>query len=171
MPNRFERALEQREEATQGATQEFRNFDPREAAQESARAQFGAFEEDLREGMERLRGRQVGAGRLQTGFGMEDQDRFVRDRLDRLDRALAQRATDMASMRQQQLGRAAGMQGRLLRMRRQERNRSEQQAGSLGGAIGSVVGGVGGFLAGGPAGAAAGSQIGGGAGRGIAQLF
>lgn len=148
--NRFENAFQSSEE-------NIKEFDPREAATTAARAQFGAFEEDLREDMERLRGRQVGAGRLQSGFGWQDQDRFIRDRLDRLNRTLAQNAIDVAGMRQEQL--------------RARQRRSDKQGAGLGGTIGSLVGGAGGFLVGGPQGAMIGSQIGGGVGKGAASLF
>lgn len=168
---RFERALEQREEATEGATEEFREFDPREAARESARAQFETFREDLGEDFERLRGRQVGAGRLKTGFGFEDQDRFLRDRLDRLDRALAGRAVSLAGQRQSQLSRAAGLQTQGLRLRQQRAAQKRRKKGAIGGAIGSLVGAGAGALIGGPTGAKIGSTVGGGAGRGFAGLF
>lgn len=171
MPNRFERALENRQQETAGATREFREFDPRSAARESARAGFEAVEEDIREGMEDIRGRQVGAGRLRTGFGMQDQDRFIRDRLDRLNRTLAQNAVNLAGMRQDQLGSAAQMQGQNLRVLRREDMREDRNRAGMLGALGSALGGGAGLIAGGPAGAAAGASIGGGAGRGIAGLF
>lgn len=171
MPNRFERALERRSRDTAGATEEFREFDPRAAAEESARAQFDVLEEDMGEGFERLRGRQVSAGRLSTGFGMEDQDRFMRDRLDRLDRMMSQQAMRAAGMRQDQLGRAAGMEGQTLRIHQQERNRADRQAGDLGGTIGSAVGGLAGAMPFTPFDPATGAMAGGGAGRGIAGLF
>lgn len=171
MPGRFERALQQREEATEGATEEFREFDPREAAERSARAQFETFREDLGEDFERLRGRQVGAGRLRTGFGFEDQDRFLRDRLDRLDRALAGRAVQTARLRQNQLGRAAGIQGRTLGLLERRAAQKRRKKGGLGGAIGSIVGGAAGALPFTPFDPSTGALIGGGAGRGFAGLF
>lgn len=184
MANRFERALQgqetaikRRDEELEGAAGEFREFDPRGAAEESARAQYEAVSERMGEDFERLRDRQAGAGRLRTGFGFRDQDRFMRDRLDRLNRTLAQSAMDFAGMRQDQLGTAAQMQGRNLSRRgrlvetlQTERNRSDREAGNIGGTIGSALGGIAGAAIPG-LGPGTGALIGGGAGRGIAGLF
>lgn len=144
--SRFLGAIGEEEEATEGATRELREFDPRKAAKRSARAQFETFEEDLREDMQSLRGRQVGSGRVDTGFGFQDQDRFVRDRLDRLDRALATRATASAGQRLQQLGmvnRSRGrffdlLSGQLDRETARENAEKQQLASILGGITGTA---------------------------------
>lgn len=111
---RFRSALGEEREATRGATRELRAFDPREYAQESARAMFGQFREQLGEDFESMRGRQVKAGRLRSGLGMEDQDRFMRDRLDRLDRALATRSQTAAGQELQKQGLLGQFRGRYM---------------------------------------------------------
>lgn len=171
MPNRFEEALGARGESLSGATEQFREFDPRDTVQRQAEAQFGAFSEDLAEDMERIRGRQVGAGRLDTGFGMEDQDRFIRDRLDRLNRTLAQNAIQVAGMRQRQLGEAAGLQGRNLQMEGRAQRQNEADEAGIGATIGAGLGLASSFIPGNPLGPEAGAKVGGGIGRGITGLF
>lgn len=77
-----------------------RSFDADEAARMSARAQFDEFREDLADDMAALRGRQVGAGRLDSGFGFEDEDELVEASLDRLGRTLAQNSLRSAELQQ-----------------------------------------------------------------------
>jgi hypothetical protein len=69
-----------------------RTFDPYADMGRAARAQWNTFSEDLGEGLEDIRGSQVGRGRLRTGFGYEDEDRFTRDSLDRFYNQLASQA-------------------------------------------------------------------------------
>lgn len=144
--NRFRNAIGEEEQATRRAARDLRGFDPREAAQESARAQFDTFREDLKEDFRTLRGRQVGSGRIDTGFGDEDEERFLRDRLDRLDRAVATRATNLSGQRLQQLGMVNRTRGRFLDMlsgqldreTAEENARRQQLASILGGVTGTI---------------------------------
>jgi len=69
-----------------------RSFDPYDDMATAARAQWNTFSEDLGESLADLRGSQVGMGRLRTGFGFEDQDRFTRDSLDRFYNQLSSQA-------------------------------------------------------------------------------
>ncbi len=54
-------------------------FDATEGAQRTADVLSQDWMQEYTEGMEGLRGRQVGQGRLDTGYGFEDTDRFTRD--------------------------------------------------------------------------------------------
>ncbi len=54
-------------------------FDATEGAQRTADVLSRDWMQDYTEGMEGLRGSQVGAGRLDTGYGYEDTDRYTRD--------------------------------------------------------------------------------------------
>ena len=69
-----------------------RSFDPYESMGRAASAQWNTFSEVLGENMADLRGSQVGMGRLRTGFGFEDQDRFSGDALDRFYNQLSSQA-------------------------------------------------------------------------------
>lgn len=68
------------------------SFDPYESMGRAASAQWNTFSEELGEGLQDMRGSQVGRGRLRTGFGFEDEDRFSRDSLDRFYNQLASQA-------------------------------------------------------------------------------
>jgi len=67
-------------------------FDPYESMGKAASAQWNTFSEQLGESLEDIRGGQVGRGRLRTGFGYEDEDRFTRDSLDRFYNQLSTQA-------------------------------------------------------------------------------
>ena len=52
-------------------------FDAAEYAREVGRAQFEDFREEMTKDVENLRSNQVGRGRVNTGYGMEDEDRLI----------------------------------------------------------------------------------------------
>lgn len=146
-------------------------FDAAAAAREVAKAQFKDFQEELGKGIESLRGHQVGRGRLDTGFGMEDEDRLVMDFQDRLSRDVAKGAFTAASLnlrniegetgaaesaRDRNLDLLTGATDRAQAIENDKQRRKRGRFGLLGGAIG----GVGGFFLGGPAGAMAGAKAG-----------
>lgn len=158
-----------------GATEAYGSFDPRKAATESAQAQFAGFSEELGKQIENLRGRQVGSGRLQTGFGYEDQDRLYSEAYEDMMRGVAQRGVQTAGMRQDQLARRSGryldlLSGGMDRAARAEA-REAKQAGNIGGGLGALAGGLAGtFLLPG-VGTKAGAMMGGAVGKGAGEYL
>lgn len=109
MPSRMQNLQSQeRERLASGATRatgletrtdEARStFDAAAAARETAAASFADMREEMGRGIESLRGQQVGRGRLDTGFGFEDEDRLVMDFQDRLSRDLSHGAFQAAGL-------------------------------------------------------------------------
>lgn len=146
-------------------------FDAAQQAREVGAAQFADFREELGKGVESLRGNQVGRGRLDTGFGMEDEDRLVMDFQDRLSRDIASNAFTAASLN---LRNTEGMSsdanqatdrhldlltGATDRQQARQNEKARRKRGRWG-ALGGIAGGVAGFALGGPAGAKAGAQAG-----------
>lgn len=147
-------------------------FDAASAAREVATASFESFRKDLGEDIESLRGSQVGRGRLNTGFGFEDEDRLVTESAEGLNRELARQAFTAASLdlqnisgqqtaadraRDRDLDLLTGSQDREQARENQRQQRKRRRFGLLGGAIGAGAG----FLLGGPAGASLGARLGG----------
>lgn len=114
------------------AAQGLMNFNPEQAMRTSALAAFDAMRGQLGEDMERLRGHQMGRGRLDTGFGFEDEDRLVREGLRDLNQRIAQQAMGAQSMYLNALQSAAGLGGELtgrgLDLLASERDRRLRQA-------------------------------------------
>jgi hypothetical protein len=148
------------------------SFDATDFSRRAAGAAFDDHREDLERGIGDLRGQQVGMGRLTTGFGQEDEDRYVTDLNTRLSRELARGAFTAASLDQQniagiqsgaesaRLGADAALSGQLDRAQAEVNEKRQRRARRLS-LLGAGVGAVGGFLIGGPAGAAAGARVGG----------
>ena len=157
--------LETRSDEARGA------FDAAAAAREVAGASFADFQEEMGRGVESLRGQQVGRGRLDTGFGMEDEDRLVMDFQDRLSRDIAKGAFTAASLNLRNIEGETGaadrardrnldlLTGATDRAQAVENDRQRRKRGRFG-MLGGAIGGVGGFFLGGPAGAVAGAKAG-----------
>lgn len=133
------------------------------AAKRTAQAQYEGIQTPLAESIERLRGEQVGRGRLNTGFGYEDEDRLVRDIHQDLNRRIAENSLAAQGYELQ----ARGLEGDLvsggLDREQAEKNAKKKRRGGLFGALGSIAGtiiapGVGTYL-GGMIGNAAGQYI------------
>lgn len=77
--DRYRAALETEGERADEAYERQRSFDPYDDLARASEAQFATFGRDWAEGVEDLMGQQVGMGRLRTGFGGEDIDRYTRD--------------------------------------------------------------------------------------------
>lgn len=149
-----------------------RDFDAREYSRDASQAAYQDFAEEHGRAIRDLRGEQVGAGRLNTGFRFEDEDQLTQDFQDRLSRDLARNAFTAARLDLENQGAfaAEGIEARrasdsaLAGLRdvaqARENERRERRRGLLG-FLGGAAGGIGGFLLGGPAGAAAGARIGG----------
>ena len=149
-------------------------FDAAAYAREVAASQFADMREEMGKGIESLRGHQVGRGRLDTGFGMEDEDRLVMDFQDRLSRDLASGAFTAAgldlrniegetgaaeSARDRDLDLMVGATDRAQAIENEKQQRKRARWGALGGVAGGLIGSLGG-PAGAMAGAKAGSAIG-----------
>lgn len=174
----FRGMLERENTAADRAVQRQATYNPYDAAKKSAKAQFYTFERDLGRNLEDMRGSQVGAGRLRSGYGFQDQDRLWEGAVEGLNREVAARSMqaaglDLQNIQGMQMARelagemAVGGMDRELQL---EEIRKAKSGGILGG-LGGVLGGVAGFFAGGPLGAVAGSQIGSAAGSGIGGIF
>ena len=158
-------ALETRTDEARGA------FDAAAAARETAAASFADIKEEMGRGIESLRGHQVGRGRLDTGFGFEDEDRLVMDFQDRLSRDISHGAFQAASLdlrniegggreaseaRERNLALLTGATDREQARINEKKRRRRERWGALAGLAGSALG----FAGGGPAGAEAGGKIG-----------
>lgn len=115
-------------------------FDPNEAAKRSAEAQFETIERPLKENVERLRGEQVGRGRLNTGFGFEDEDRLVRGTFEELARTLGRNALTSSGQQLQAFGLEGDLVSGGLDREQAEKNAKKRRRGGLFGALGAVAG-------------------------------
>lgn len=79
------------------------NFDPTESLERYGQAAYRGFERNLGREMESLRGSAVGAGRLNTGFQTEDEDRVVTDLGERYQDSLARQSMYATSLEQRNL--------------------------------------------------------------------
>jgi hypothetical protein len=146
-------------------------FDPSERIRESSRAAFDEFSEGLDDTVQRVRGRNVGAGRLETGFGVDDEDSAVEFGIQNLNRTIAQNAFGEAQLDLQNIGglsqsaevatdrSAEFLTGSIDRAQAAENARQEKKRSRLG-LLGKIGGAGIGFLAGGPAGAVTGAKVG-----------
>lgn len=163
MQNRWMEALQGAEDAPR----RYREFDPREALGEYTRGAYSQFEEDLREQMDRLRGRNVGMGRLKTGFATIDEGNLTERLGEDLNRRIQRAALQTAGMRQKQLSQQSGRYYDLLTGISDRKARQKRRRGGLFGGLGALAGGLAGtFLLPG-VGTAAGAQIGGALGQGV----
>lgn len=171
----FRESQRAEQEAAGVARQRQQDYNPQEYAERSARGMWDVISRDMSEQLIDLRGSQVGMGRLNTGFGYEDEDRLYRGAYDRMGSELASRSIqtaglELGNINSMQQSRelapsiAAGGIDQELALKDYER----QRRGGLFGGIGGVLGGIAGFaLGGGPVGAAVGSNIGGNLFRGL----
>lgn len=149
-------------------------FDAASAARESATATFESFREQLGEDVESLRGNQVGRGRLDTGFGFEDEDRLVRGGLRDLNREISRGAFQAESLnlrniegqtgaaegaRERDLSFLTGSMDREQARENEKRQRRRSRFGALLGGVGAAVGSFGG-VPGASLGAKIGSAVG-----------
>ena len=153
-------------------------FDAAEYARETAAASFADMKEEMGRGVESLRGQQVGRGRLDTGFGFEDEDRLVMDFQDRLSRDISHQAFTAAGMdlrnieggasdanlaRERDLGLLVGAtdreQARVNERNRRRRGRFGMLAGLAGAGVGLALGGPAGAQLGGSIGSSVGSSL------------
>lgn len=168
-------ALDREQAAADEAVNRQANYDPYEAANRASEAQFYTVDRGLREGVEDLRGSQVGRGRLRTGFGFQDEDRLYRDTYESFGRSVAERSLQASGLELQNIHdmqrsrelapeiAAGGIDAELARMDYE----SQKKGGFLGGIGGLLGAGVGFIAGGGPLGVAAGAQIGGNVFRGL----
>lgn len=142
-------ALEQRTDEARSS------FDSAAAAREVASVQFADFREQLGEDVESIRGNQVSRGRLDTGFGMEDEDRYITGALKDLDQELVRNAFTAQSLdlqntagtqraaetaREQDLSLLAGSTDRAQAEENQRQQKKRRRFGLLGGLVGAGAG-------------------------------
>lgn len=166
--NRAYRDEEERSDRLTGEADERRSeFDARGYARDFTDAAFADFREDFGENMDDLRGSQVGRGRINSGFGFEEEDRLFRDMGRDLNRELGRAAFTSAGLdlrnTEGMTATAEGSRGRYLDLLAGERdagiareNAKRQERGGLFGALGSVAGSI----FGGPIGGSIGGAIG-----------
>lgn len=108
LDTRAREALDTGSETAAEFTDEFRNrafgYDPDEAVRRAAEGAFTFLETDIKEGVESLRGSQVSAGRFNTGFGKEDEDRLVRTIFDRFNAEVARNSLESARLNLANIG-------------------------------------------------------------------
>lgn len=176
--DRYRGLLESESEEAAASREAQRNWSGEQYAQNYADAMYGRLERKYLERAADLRGSQVGMGRLMSGFGFEDQDRFYRDAFaEPLAESIGQQAGLFAGMDLQNITQRAQSQNRYgdvlasaydLELARE--NAKRKKKGGILGALGSIAGGVGGFLlsGGNPAGAYIGATAGGSLGSSFA---
>lgn len=122
------------------------NFDATEGAKRTADVLSQDWMQQYTEGVEGLRGRQVGQGRLDTGYGFEDTDRYTRDARRSMTDSLARLSMQAQG---QQLGATESMgrygerttgRGIDIDMTEEDRRRSDRASkrsalGNIGGAL------------------------------------
>lgn len=138
--DRYERELEREGGEREMVRREGREFDAQEALEESAGGLYEDFSEARDRELEDMRGRQVGAGRLKTGFGFEDQDRLMEEMERNFQRELVNRALDAEQMNLRNLEGRRRASNRYLDMLTSEREREEREEGRLWEAGGQVLG-------------------------------
>lgn len=142
------------------------NFNPQQAFQQNVKGAHSQLQDRLGESLARLRGSQVGMGRLDTGFGVGDEDRLFRRLANDSQQMVNQSALAANAQQLSHLGMLGqlgiNMAGNAMdarvgelhrrqdtqRMDRRDRNAgwASLLSGALGGA-GTLIGGpVGGFL-------------------------
>src|SRR5690606_23126011 len=137
-------------------------FDPYAAYREQAQGAFNQFRRSFADQLSRLRGQQVGMGRLRTGFATADEDRLFLEMADRLNDVLAQGALQAAGLNLQRLGqmgdyaaqqRNLALQGYFgdwaTRYQQQMADRASKRAlwGQLGGALINAIPAIPGIIA------------------------
>lgn len=130
------------------------SFDATEGAQRTADVLSRDWMRDYTEDMERLRGTQVGQGRIDTGYGYEDTDRFSRDARQSMTDSLA-RLSMQAQGQQIGVNRDIGRYGERvtgrgidLEQTAEDRRRSDRASRrSMWGNIGGALIGAGGRVA------------------------
>ncbi|KKN26115.1 hypothetical protein LCGC14_0877970 [marine sediment metagenome] len=136
----------------EGAT----NFDPTASVERYGQAAYRGFERNLGRKMETLRGSAVGAGRLDTGFQTEDEDRVVTDLGERYHDSLARQSLGATALEQRNLegvgAYGAGQQNSYLDLISGQLDRETAEKNAKKKLIGDVLGslfGAGGRIAGG----------------------
>lgn len=153
-------------------------FDAAAAARETASVAFEDFRERLGEDVESLRGNQVGRGRLDTGFGFEDEDRLVRGLGRDLSKEISRGAFQAAGMNLRNIeggardanqasdrhldylsGSTDREQARINAKKAERKSRFGLLAGGAGAVVGGIFGGLPGAQAGAQLGSAAASAF------------
>lgn len=93
LKNRYLAALDPTQSSANQATSDYlgraESFDPTAALKTYGDAAYSGFSRNLNVAQKKLRGQEVGMGRLDTGFGTEDEDRLTADLAGRYQQDLA----------------------------------------------------------------------------------
>lgn len=171
--------------ATADYAKRLTDFDPTAAINKYAQGTWGAMKTGpggLDESLASLKGKSVGAGRLDTGFFDQDTGDLYRSTVNDFGNAMAKTSVEGARMgmaNTEALGQfgadqtdlnlklGSGRAEQLINDAREKAERARKRKRGIGGLIGAGVGGVGGFMLGGPAGAMKGAELGYSAGSGM----
>lgn len=172
-PN-LRRAVSERGRLGSRAEQEYLSraigFDANRAVRDAAIGGFNAFRKQLGRDLHALRGRQVGMGRLNTGFATQDEDRLIEGGLNDLNNMILQNALGAASLdlrNLQGLGAYGANQSNVyldalaglnMTRRAQQLQNQASKRGFLGGLLGAGIGALGTAL-GGPLGGVLGRAL------------
>ena len=126
--------LETGAEAEQDYLRRAREYDPYAAAQRAGRATYDILREDFGRDLAELRSFNAGIGRLETGYGADDEHRAYLDLLDRLNRQIAANSLQAAGLELQNLqglgsfGQNVALRGRDLVAGELDRRQAEENA-------------------------------------------
>lgn len=131
------------------------SFDPAEAVATSTRGAFNGIRRDIDVMVERLRGEQVGMGRLKSGYGTDDEDHVVTGQLDRLNDIIASNSLAATRMKMENFSnlgafganqvdrgiqqQVSGEEARLSEENARRAERSAKRSG-FGAALGTIAG-------------------------------
>lgn len=146
------------------------SFDPHASVRDVATGTIGEIMPEIRRQIERARGQMVGAGRLRTGYGEEDEDEVWNRGMSEINNRVLQASQYATGLEAQNIAgigeHGARQSGRYLSLLSEERDRemaerdaARQRKASRWGALGGIIGGVAGTVLG-PAGTAIGTRLG-----------
>jgi len=175
---RYREAMNREGEAAVQSRAALKRHDPMDYANESAQGTYDYLKRDAFRDLDDLRGNQVGRGRLNTGFGYEDEDRLWEGFMDRVGSQISSNAMEGSRQKLSALTTDYSSQDRFGDYlaggidQETDRYNEEQRKKSSGfGVLGTLAGGALGFIPGfgaaigGPFG---GASIGGAIGRSLA---
>ena len=138
-------------EAENAYYDKLKGFNAEDAASKAANATFTDWQDQLKRGYEGLTGGQVASGRINTGYGYTDADRYLKDQGNLLTKNLAANALQAEGLNLQNTGMlgayGSDVTGRGIDLSQTEADRKAQEAaskrslyGNLGGALISAAG-------------------------------
>jgi hypothetical protein len=167
----FTQLGQQGQQASDAYLQQALSYNPMDSIRSTATGLFEEFKRKFGKDMRSLRGNQVARGRLDTGYGMQDEDELFTESSDRLNTQLLQttmqgeqmRATNMGQLGA--FGQNAGQEYRggiadLEATQRAQALTNKASKRQMWGQLGGAALGAAGMVLGGPAGGAIGGMVG-----------